>query len=57
MYGAGAAFFCLEPKLTHLVGRSEPEPSKKVATPQRCFVGIGKFLNFGRIWTELNVSA
>ena len=57
MYGAGAAFFCLEPKLTHLVGHSEPEPSKKVATPQRCFVGIGKFLNFGRIWTELNVSA
>ena len=47
MYGAGAAFFCLEPEPTQ-VGRSrsrlrdlghqelEPEPPKKVAAPQHC---------------------
>ena len=45
VYGAGAAFFCLEPEPTQF-GRSrsrlrdlelpEPEPPKKVADPQHC---------------------
>ncbi len=47
VYGAGAAFFCLEPEPEPTqVGRSrsrlrdlsdlEPEPPKKVAAPQHC---------------------
>ena len=44
-YGAGAAFFCLEPELTQVgrsqsrlldLGNPEPEPPKKVAAPQHC---------------------
>ena len=45
MYGAGAAFFCLEPEPTQVgrsrsqlrdLGQSESEPPKKVAAPQHC---------------------
>ena len=48
VYGAGAAFFCLEPEPTQVdrsrsrlrdLGRLEPEPPKKVAAPQHWCCG------------------
>ena len=45
MYGAGAAYFCLEPEPTQVgrsrirlrdLGHPEPEAPKKVAAPQHC---------------------
>ena len=56
VYGAGAAFFCLEPEPTpsrsgrsrsrlRALGHLEPEPPKKVAAPQHCKKQFKTFSN------------
>ena len=65
MYGAGAAFFCLEPTQ---VGRSrsrlrdlgdlepEPEPPKKVAAPQHWSDWPGRIIGVWTIRMDNNIS-